>query len=227
MAESIPLFYRALLRHPERVLWHVDKLYEAGRIDKKPNLWQVSMGVFYMVHRILFRSETIGVDESPVRSTIGARLLRYRPLRFPFLLLTGSVDPIDLTGLAGTVEQKLTHLVGAYHPGDNALYDLECIAFDQEAIRKLQKDVESIVAEKTLRGRFLKDLTVYEGYHERLLSLVERALRNDYAPAADHVDHPDTTLRGFVRWCAAQEETPEKTLEALRQGRLRFGPEAG
>lgn len=227
MATSISFFYRVLLRHPERVLWHLDKLYEASRIDKKPNLWQVSMGVFYMVHRILFRSETIGVDDSPVRSTVGARLLRYRPVRFPFLLLTGSIDPIDLTGLAGTAQRKHTHLVGAYHPGDNALYDLECIAFDKEAIRKIKDDVESILAEKTWRGRFLKDLTVYEGYHERLLGLIERALRDDYAPAADKVDHPDTTLRGFVRWCAAQPETPEKTLEVLMQGRLRFGPEAG
>jgi len=220
----IPLFYRLLLRRPDRVLWHLDKLHDAGLIDARPNLWQVSMGVFYMVHRALFRPETIGIGKENVRPTLRARLLRFRPLRAPFMLWQRALDPIDLTGLAGSVERKLSHLVGAYHPGENALYDLECIGWDRDSIERLRDDVQRIIDATSGREAFLKDLTVYEGYHERLLSLVDRVLAGDFAPKNGNPEHPDTTLRAFVRWCASQPDSPEATLAALGRGQLRFGP---
>lgn len=214
---------RFVLRNPERVEWHLERLYELGRIDAKPNLWQVTMGVMYMLHRMIFRPQTIGLDDAPVRSTWRARLWQYRPLRFPFMVWQRSVDPLDLTGLSGTMERKHSHLVGAYHPGDNALYDLECMACDPEALEKLRRDVVEILRSSSGRARLLKDLTVYEGYHARLLHLIDRAMAGDFAPAAGKEDHPDTTLRGFLRWCAAQPETPEATLQALFAGQLHFG----
>lgn len=224
MSTELSWFYRFVLRHPERVEWHLERLYELGRIDTKPNLWQVSMGVAYMLHRMVFRPQTIGVDDAPVRRTLRARLWQFRPLRFPFLMWQKAIDPIDLTGLSGSMERKHSHLVGAYHPGDNALYDLECMTCDPEALEALRADVVQIIEGNTFRSRFLKDLTVYEGYHERLLQLIDRAMVNDFAPAAEKVDHPDTTLRGFLRWCAAAPDSPEATFQALLAGHLQFDP---
>jgi hypothetical protein len=226
MAGPIPLFYRLLLGKPDRVLFHLDKLHAAGRIDSKPNLWQVSMGIFYMLHRMFFRPETIGVDDAPVRETWRARLLAYRPLRVPVLVWQEALDPFDLTGLVGGIQEKHKHLVGAYHPGENALYDLECMAWNEDALRRLREDVIGILEGKTWRARLLQDLAVYEGYHARLLGLVDRALAGDYEPASEKKEHPDTTLRAFLRWCAAQPETPEATLEALLRGEVHFGPRA-
>ncbi len=220
------LFYRFVLRNPERVEWHLKRLHELGRIDVKPNLWQVSMGVAYMLHRLAFRPETIGIDDASVRSTWRARLWQYRPLRFPFLLWQKANDPIDLTGLSGSMQRKHSHLVGAYHPGDNALYDLECMTCDADALARLREDVEEIIRGQTSRARFLQDLTVYEGYHARLLQLIDRAMAGDFAPEAGKIDHPDTTLLGFLRWCAAQPETPEATFHAVIGGTLHFGPQA-
>ncbi|MBK9261239.1 MAG: hypothetical protein IPM54_15715 [Polyangiaceae bacterium] len=224
MSSSLALFYRFVLRNPERVEWHLDRLYELGRIDVKPNLWQVSLGVAYMLHRMVFRPSTIGIDETPVRRTFRARLWQYRPLRFPFLLWQKAIDPIDLTGLSGSMERKHSHLVGAYHPGDNALYDLECMTCDADALAKLREDVVKIIQGDSARARFFQDLTVYEGYHPRLLQLIDRAMAGDFAPQPGKEDHPDTTLRGFLRWCAAQPDTPEATFDALLQGTLRFEP---
>lgn len=224
MTSSTSWFIRFVLRNPEQVEWHLDKLYELGRIDEKPNLWQVTMGVAYMLHRMMFRPQTIGLDDSPVRTTWRAKAWRYRPLRFPFLVLNKAIDPFDLTGLSGTMERKHTHLVGAYHPGDNALYDLECMACDPKSLEKLREDVVEILQSRTARALLLQDLTVYEGYHARLLQLIDRAIAGDFAPAVGQEDHPDTTLRGFLRWCAAQPPSPETTFQAWVQGQLHFGP---
>ena len=225
MTSSPSWLIRFVLRNPERVEWHLDRLYELRRIDAKPNLWQVTMGVAYMLHRMTFRPETIGVDDdSPVRDTWRARLLHHRAFRFPFLVWNKAIYPLDLTGLSGTMQEKHLHLVGAYHPGDNALYDLECMACDPASLVKLRADVVEILGTPSARARFLKDLTVYQGYHERLLHLIDRAMAGDFAPAPGKEDHPDTTLRGFLRWCAAQPETPEATFNAALQGRLNFRP---
>lgn len=224
MANQPTWFVRFVLRNPERVEWHLERLYESGRIETKPNLWQVTMGVFYMLHRMAFRPATIGLDTSPVRRTLRARLWHYRPFRFPFLLWQKAIDPIDLTGLSGSMERKHSHLVGAYHPGDNALYDLECMMVEPDAVRRLREDVETIIERKTIRSEFLKDLVVYEGYHERLLQLIDRALAGDFAPAVGKENHPDTTVRGFLHWCAAQPKTPEETFAAWTRGELHFGP---
>jgi len=225
MTSSPSWLIRFVLRNPERVEWHLDRLHELGRIEVKPNLWQVTMGVVYMLHRMVFRPETIGLDDdSPVRQTWRARLWQYRPLRFPFLVWQRAIDPLDLTGLSGTMERKHSHLVGAYHPGDNALYDLECMACDPQALEELRKDVVNILQSSSARATLLQDLTVYEGYHARLLQLIDRAMAGDFAPARGKEDHPDTTLRGFLHWCAAQPETPESTVLALAWGQLHFGP---
>lgn len=217
-------FIRFVLRNPERVEWHLERLYASGRIDVRPNLWQVTMGVVYMLHRMVFRPATIGLDETPVRQTWRARVWHYRPFRFPFLIWEKAIDPIDLTGLSGTMERKHRHLVAAYHPGDNALYDLECMTCDPEALQSLREDVVHILEGQTSRARFLKDLVVYEGYHERLLVLIDRAMAGDFAPAVGKENHPDTTLRGFLRWCAKQPETPEATFQAAFRGDLHFDP---
>jgi len=222
MPPPFPFFYRFILRNPGRVQYHLEELSKAGRIDAVPTLWQTSLGVFYMVHRLLFRPETVGLGDAPVRNTWGARLFTYRPIRFPFLMALKAIDPIDLTGLSGSVERKLSHLVGAYHQGDHALYDLECLSWNEPALRKLRADLSTILEEKTFRSKFLLDLCVYEGYHANLLRLVDKALGGDFEAPFHEASDPDANLRAFLGWCAAAPETPEATLASLLRGHSLF-----
>jgi len=77
-----------------------------------------------------------------------------------------------------------------------------------------------VVESDTPRSRWLRDLTVYEGYHEALLAAAERASWGvfDYPP--ERADNPDTRFVAYLDWCARQPATYEETLEAFRAGRF-------
>lgn len=86
---------------PDRARSTLEALRRSGLVETVPNLWQVELGVVRMLHRIVFRPDTIGTAvAAPVRDDPWARLLRNRLLRLPFLLHEGSVAPWDLSGLA-------------------------------------------------------------------------------------------------------------------------------
>lgn len=207
---------------PQRIEGRLDALLRAGVIRCRPNLWQLLLGIAYMVHRLVFRPQTVGVDTAgTVRSTRRAHLLRWRALRLPLLFYKRAVNPLDHTGLGSSDAHLIRHLVGAFHAGDNFHYDLQLLAVTPGMLGTLHRRVVSILDGSSSDAEFLQDLVVYEGYHECLLHAVERWI--DSPPVMSH-DNPDTTLAAFLTWCAGQPPTPTATLRALRTGDLSFAP---
>src|SRR5262245_63462880 len=108
---SAPWHAYVILLSPARIDAALARIHAANIVPSTPNRWQISLGVLRMVHRLIFRSETVGTSKAhPVRATLRARLLHYRPLRFPFLLAERAVTPWDLSGLLSSKEQVFRHL---------------------------------------------------------------------------------------------------------------------
>lgn len=212
-----------LLWAPDRVDARLDKLVADGVLDARPNLWQAWLGVVYTWVRVFKRPETVGLsDGAPVRTTLRARLLDTRLMRLPAALATRSVFPIDQLGLGSSDTQLIRHLVGAYHPGKNLYYDLAILDTNPAAMVALRTRTQAIVDGTAPDAAFLRDLCVYDGYHEKLLAITSAWI--DEGRLDREQTHPDTTLPAFMRWCAAQPETPGATLRALLAGQMSFTP---
>jgi hypothetical protein len=198
----------------------LSRVRDARLIERVPNLWQIHLGVLRMWHRVLFRSGTIGTSTvHAVRATWRARWFEARPLRFPFLLAEGAIAPLDFSGLVSSPDRILRHLLAAHHDRNQFAYDLELLRAHPGWLERVRSAAEEIVEHDTPRSRFLRDLTVYESYHEDLLAAVTRALAGE--ETLNHVERqdPDVSFLAYLRWCARQPETPRETWEALLQGR--------
>lgn len=223
---DVPLPYFLLLYNPKQIRRNLLRLSAEGYIDEVPNLWQVFMGVLYMWHRLAFRPETIGVaTDEPVRPTWRARLLANKAVRLPFLLRERAITPLDFTGFGSAPDRIIAHLLGAYHPGDNFIYDLQALSAHPGKLEELHERTLALLEGRDQRAEWLRDLAVYEGYHERLRAAVERGLRGDFSVGAEA--NADTTVPAFVAWCAAQPATPLEALAAWRRGELDFSPAPG
>lgn len=209
---NAPWLSRLLLVQPTAVDERLRRAERAGLVERAPNLWQITLGILRMWHRVLFRSDTIGTcAEHPVRGTWRARLLAHRPVRFPFLLAERAVTPWDLSGLLSTTDRVVCHLLGAHHDGIQFAYDLQLLRCHPGALESVRDQARAVVEGTHPRAQWLRDLVVYEGYHEKLLEAVEAEIADAALP--DHVlDDPDLTLTGYLRWCAAQPTTPAATL---------------
>ena len=67
---------------------------------------------------------------------------------------------------------------------------------------------------------------MYVGYHAKLLGLVDRAIAGDFTPE-DRTVPSDTTLAGYLDWCARQPASPMETWRAWRAGSFSFDPRTG
>lgn len=216
---SLPA-WSVLLVHPRRVADALARIERSGLHPRTPNLWQIELGVLRMLHRVVFRSDTIGTSRThAVRATWRARLLHARPLRFPFLLRERAIAPLDYSGLASPPERVLRHLLGAHHDGFQLVYDLELLAAAHPGWLERARDAaRRVVDGSDPRAEWLRDLCVFEGYHEQLLDTLERALRGELAlPERDAAD-PDVTFGAYLAWCARQPATPEETLALWLRG---------
>jgi len=223
---ELPWYARAMLIQPRRVAAGLSRVRQAGVVADPPNLWQLTLGVLRMWHRLIYRPETIGTcAAAQVRPTWRARLLHYRPLRFPFLLAERAVAPLDFTGLASSRDRIIRHLLGAHHDGDQFVFDLELLTCHEGGLDALARAIESQLAGDTPRSRWLRDLTVFEGYHESLKAAVDRALAEGVRVPPSVADDPDISFAAYLRWCARQPPTPRATFEAWRAGRFSLGPE--
>lgn len=225
---SAPAWSWALL-FPRDIQRALDRVEKARLVPRTPTLWQIGLGVARMWHRVLFRSDTIGTCSAhAVRSTWRARALTARPLRFPFLVRERAIAPLDFSGLASSRERILRHLLAAHHDGSQFAYDLEMLAIHEGALEELKERAERVVSGSDPRAEWLRDLVVFEGYHESLLAAVERALREGKACDGDDTRDPDISFLAYLRWCAAQPQTPAETLRAVLGGEISFaaGPVA-
>jgi hypothetical protein len=222
----LPWHARLILLQPARVLANLQAVRESPRAFAQPGLWQIELAVLRMWHRILFRSETIGTSvESPVRPGWRARWLERRGLRFWFLLCEGSVRPWDLSGLLSTPQNLIRHLLGTHHDGAQFVYDLEILSLHEGMLTALHEQARDLIAHDTKRARWLRDLCVYEGYHEALLAAVVRAQAGDFADEASGANDPDIRFRALLAWAARQPATPRETWRAWRRGEFQLAPE--
>lgn len=215
----LPLYARLALVDPDAVERGLERLRARGLVDPVPNAWQITLGVMRMWHRIVFRSETIGTSATPVRGTWRARLLAFRPARFPFLLAERAIAPLDTSGLVSSRERVIRHLLGAHHDAKQFVYDLEILEGFEGALDELVQRTREVVERDTPRSRWLRDLVVHDGYHEALLRAAERAREGELDLEEAEACDPDISFRAYLAWCARQPSTPDDTLHALLEGR--------
>jgi len=221
-----PWHAHVVLLRPLRIAEALAAVRAAHLVDPVPTVFQIELGVLRMWHRILFRPETIGMAAShPVRADRFARLLERRWLRGPFLLREGAIAPWDLSGLLSTPERLMTHMLGTHHDGLQFVYDLQILSAYPGRTEELRDRARAVVTQDTARSRHLRNLCVYEDYHERLLEVVERALADGIALPPELQDDPDISFLAYLRWCARQPATPRDAWRAWRAGRLSFAPE--
>jgi hypothetical protein len=218
-AERFPWYLYFILGRPHKVRANLNRVLSAIDMETQPNLWQLSLGVLRMWHRLIFRGETVGLcTDHPVRDNWRARLFLYRPLRFPFLWKEKAIAPFDHTGLLSSPERVISHLVGTHHDGAQFVYDFELLKGHVGMLDQLRSQALRIVETDDKRSRWLKDLCVYENYHETLLRAVD-----DFAHGRLEIpqqDDPDITLPAFLNWCAAQPEDPRHSLSSWRKEKM-------
>jgi hypothetical protein len=143
-------------------------------------------------------------------------------MRFPFLVKEKAIAPLDLTGLASTRERLIRHLLGAHHDGNQFIFDLEILSAHDGAIEELIDRTREIVESDDSRSRWMRDLTVFERYHENLLATAQKVLDEGIQLSDEDRWSADMSFAGYLSWCAQQPATPAETLEALREGRFSF-----
>ncbi len=217
-ARDLPWFAKVLLVDADGIERALVRLRSSGKLRRVPNRWQIALGVARMWHRMLFRSETVGTSSAPPRRTWLARLVRPRPLRFPFLVVERAIAPLDFSGLLSTRERVLRHLLGAHHDAAQFAYDLEMLMLDEGALDELLSRTRAVVSGADPRAGYLRDLVVFEGYHEALLGAVERALDGDLGLDPRDARDPDISFFGYLEWCADQPATFAETVAALSAG---------
>jgi hypothetical protein len=178
--------------------------------------------VLRLWHRLVFRTRTVGTSRAGrIRPTRRARWLAWRALRLPCLLAERAVAPLDFTGLASSPERLIRHLLAAHHDANQFVYDLELLA-GYGRLDDLHAAVADLIVRDDARSCWLRDLAVFDGYHESLLAAVEHARTTAPAMTSREANDPDISLRGYLRWCAQQPTTPGETLVAWRTGTFRF-----
>lgn len=211
----------ALLLFPRTIAENLERAERARVVERAPNLVQLSVGVIRMWFRLMTRPETIGTcREHRVRNTLRARLLSFRPFRFPFLVRERAIAPLDFSGLASSRERVLRHLLAAHHDENQFAYDLQLLAIHPGALDELHERVRRVVTGEDPRAEWLRDLVVFENYHECLLAAVEHAVRDGVRFAPHEVDDPDIAFSAYLAWCARQPSTWSEVLPSLVRGEI-------
>lgn len=183
-----------------------------------PNVWQIQLGVVRMLHRVIFRSESIGNCEAhPVRNTWRARLLHNRGLRLPVLVALRAVAPLDFSGLLSPTWRVQRHLLAAHHDGLQFVYDFELLAASPGALGEVRAHAQEIVSGRDPHADAWRDVAIFEDYHENLIAAID-AFEAGELRLGDDVDNPDLTFFAFLRWCARQPSSADETLRLFESG---------
>jgi hypothetical protein len=220
------LWARALVLFPRAIGDRLARIEASGLVPRVPTVPQIALGIARMHYRLLTRPESVGTCIAhPVRASWRARLLEPRVARFPFLVRERAIAPLDFSGLASPRERILRHLLAAHHDGHQFAYDLELLGIHPGALEELHDRARAVVDGTDPRAAWLRDLCVYEGYHEHLLEIVAAVLAGtpvlETLPPHEAND-PDVTLTAYLRWCAAQPEDLGGVIDAWLEGELSF-----
>ena len=116
-------------------------------------------------------------------------------------------------------ERVIRHLLGAHHDGVQFVYDLQMLSVYPGKLEEALTRARAVRDGADPRAEWLRDLTVYENYHEALCAALDAAVRGEF-PMPDHqVDDPDISFLAYLAWCARQPETPTETWRQLSAGR--------
>jgi hypothetical protein len=130
-----------------------------------------------------------------------------------------------MSGLFSTRERVIRHLLGAHHDADQFVYDLEMLSIHPGALDELQARLARVLDGTDAREGWLRDLCVYERYHESLAEGLERFVTElsarGRAPEPER-DDPGVAFTSYSRWCARQPPTPRATFSSWTSGRFRF-----
>lgn len=227
-----PLHAWLLLFRPDVIAQRLADIASSGVVEQTPNVWQIELGVLRMWHRMRYRPESVGMAANhPVRRGWRAAVLAPRPLRLPFLLAAGSVRPWDLSGLLTGPAGLRRHLLGTHHDGLQFVYDLQMLAVYPGELEQLAAEARAVVDGSHPEADWLRDLCVYEQYHESLSRVVDKALAQQaegdrhFGLSASEQTNPDLNFHAMLAWCAAQPDTPEATWRAIRSGSFLLGRE--
>ncbi len=215
---------RALVLFPDAIEQSLLRAEASGLVSSRPTLFQILLGIVRMQVRVASRPESVGTcTRQPVRATWRARALAPRALRFPFLLAERAIAPLDFSGLASSRERVIRHLLGAHHDGAQLVYDLELLSMHEGALDELLRRTRDVVQGRDPRAEWLRDLCVFERYHEELLETLEAFMegRARMAPALAH--DPDITLTGYLAWCARAPTSLTEALRRHREGSFHIG----
>jgi hypothetical protein len=201
-----PIGLSLLLLDADAVARGLARVERARLVPTVPTLAQAGQGVLRMWKRLLFRSDTVGTSDRPVRPNWRARLLHWRVARFPFLLWEQAVAPFDFSGLISSPERICRHLLGAHHQPAQLLYDLELLSLVPGALETLEAAATEAARGDTPRTRWLQDLCVHEGYHQSLLEAVQRFRRGESLVTRAQAADPDVSFKAWLSWCAEQPE---------------------
>lgn len=192
-------------------------------VPQVPNLWQVELGVLRMLHRIVFRSGTVGMShDHPVLPGWRAQALQPRGVRGPFLLAHGSLRFWDLSGLASDPAQIAQHLLGTHHERLQFVYDFQILALHPGELERLRDRARAVVEGTDPQATWRRDLCVYQTYHETLLAELDRVLDEGFVLPDAPARNPDVSLHAWLTWCARQPPTPIEAWRAWRSGTLNF-----
>lgn len=204
--QPLPWWAYALIR-PRRVQAHLAEV-AAKRSQPAPALWQMLQWTGHMWRRVLFDLDSVGSGGgAPVRSTRRARFLQFKGFRAVALVAERAIAPFDMSGLATDESRVIRHLLAAHHDGMEFAYDLEMLSFRAGALDRLRLQVDSVVTGRHPRAQWLRDLCVYEGYHERLLDGVVLALAGRLPTSGN----PDTSFFAMLDWAIAKQAAPRAT----------------
>jgi hypothetical protein len=194
-------------------------LRKAGVIARMPTPWQIELGVLRMWHRLLFRPQSVGTCvQHPVRRGWRPWLLRFRLIRLPFLVWERAIAPFDHSGLGHGSERLINHLLTAHHDENQFVYDLEILSADPTALQTLHDRVSRVLGSPSARTRWLRDLCVFENYHEDLLAATRRAMAGELQLSPSEEVDPDIRFSAYIGWCLAQPPAPAPTWAAWRSG---------
>ena len=209
---------------PARIRAALQELRESGLYAEVPNEWQLGLGILRMWHRLLFRSDTIGTSRGTPRANWRARCLSWRLVRLPFLLAEGVIHPLDLSGLRIGREALICHLLAAHHDQHQFVYDLELLQTWPGALDELIDRTRAVLEGIDPRADWLRDLVVFEGYHQALLEAAEAVRDGRPLLTEAEASDPDISFRAYLAWCCRQPATPRATWEQWFH-RARRGPQ--
>jgi hypothetical protein len=140
----------------------LERLREAGIIERVPGRWQLAAGIVDMLRFWVFPSAGSYYDEQEI-SFAFSHFLRF--VEEPASI----VDPV---GLFTSKDGIIGHLLQTVH--DNPQYDFQLLRMWSDGVDELARAIDDVLAGTHPRAKAIRLLVEEPDYHERLRSYLQR-----------------------------------------------------